>query len=134
MIRIGIVGTNYGCQVQLPAFRLDRRCEVVALAGSDPARTAALARKEAIPDVCGDWRQMVERADIDAIAIATPPRVQPEIAIAALAHGKPSLARTANCARNIGSVGTTIHAQEKPLHRDFKQVTRRYRRCCGRRP
>ena len=45
LIRIGIVGTNYGCQVQLPAFRLDPRCEVVALAGSDQARTAALARR-----------------------------------------------------------------------------------------
>ena len=34
MIRIGIVGCNYGRLVHLPAFRLDPRCEVVALAGT----------------------------------------------------------------------------------------------------
>lgn len=117
MIRIGIVGTNYGCQVQLPAFRLDPRCEVVALSGSDPARTAALARREAIPDSFGDWRQMVERADIDAIAIATPPRVQPEVAIAALRNGKPvfiekpmaaDLAGAAAMLRQVGSLPTMM--------------------------
>ena len=44
MIRLGIVGSNYGRNVQLPAFRADPRCEVVALAGSDEARTAERAR------------------------------------------------------------------------------------------
>ena len=117
MIRIGIVGTNYGCQVQLPAFRLDPRCVVVALSGSDPACTAAAAHKEGIPDAYGDWRHMVERPDIDAIAIATPPRVQPEIAIAALAHGKPvfiekpmaaDLAGAAAMSRQVGSLPTMM--------------------------
>ena len=42
MIRLGIVGSNYGRTVLLPAFRADPRCEVVALAGSDAARTAEL--------------------------------------------------------------------------------------------
>ena len=35
VIRLGIVGSNYGRTVQLPAFRADPRCQVVALAGSD---------------------------------------------------------------------------------------------------
>ena len=50
MIRLGIVGCNYGRTVQLPAFRLDPRCQVVAMAGSDPARTAELARQCGIPN------------------------------------------------------------------------------------
>ena len=119
MIRIGIVGTNYGCQVQLPAFRLDPRCEVVALSGSDPARTAALARKEAIPDAYGDWRQMVERADVDAIAIATPPRLQPEIAIAALAHGKPVFIEKPMAADLTGAAAMLRQAGSLPTMMDF---------------
>ena len=87
MIRLGIVGCNYGRAVQLPAFRADSRCRVMALAGSDAARTAELAHQSEIPEAYGDWRQMIARADIDAIAIATPPRLQPEIAIAALKSG-----------------------------------------------
>src|ERR1700721_1412729 len=43
LIGIGIVGCNYGRLVHLPAFRLDPRCEVVALAGRAAARTADLA-------------------------------------------------------------------------------------------
>ena len=90
MIRIGIVGCNYGRAVQLPAFRLDLRCEVVALAGSDAARTAELARQSGIAEAFGDWKQLVDR--VDAIAIAVPPRLQPDIAAYALQRGKPVFA------------------------------------------
>ncbi len=55
VIRLGIVGCNYGRTVLLPAFRLDPRCEVVALAGTDAARTAALARQAGVPQAFGDW-------------------------------------------------------------------------------
>ena len=49
VIRVGIVGCNYGRTVLVPAFRLDPRCEVVALAGTDAARTAELARAANVP-------------------------------------------------------------------------------------
>jgi predicted dehydrogenase len=89
LIRLGIVGCNYGRAVQLPAFRADSRCRVMALAGSDATRTAELARQSDIPEAYGDWAQMIGRSDIDAVAIAVPPKLQPEIAIAALMSGKP---------------------------------------------
>jgi len=88
LIRLGIVGCNYGRAVQLPAFRADSRCRVVALAGSDAARTAELARQSEIPDAHGEWTEMIGRSDIDAVAIAVPPRLQPVIAVAALKSGK----------------------------------------------
>ena len=89
MIRLGIVGTNYGRTVQLPAFRADARCEVVAIAGSDAARAAALAREAGVPKSYGGWRALVEDRDIDAVAIATLPSLQAPIAIRALELGKP---------------------------------------------
>ena len=117
VIRLGIVGCNYGRTVHLPAFRLDPRCEVTALAGSDRARTAELARQSGIAGAFGDWTEMIERADIDAVAIATPPRLQPEIAIAALQRGKPvfvekpmatDLAGAAAMLRAAGHTSTAI--------------------------
>jgi len=89
VIRLGIVGTNYGRTVQLPAFRADARCEVVALAGSDAARTAKLAREAGVAKAYGNWRELVEDAEVDAVAIATLPRLQAQIAIRALELGKP---------------------------------------------
>jgi predicted dehydrogenase len=92
MIRLGIVGTNYGRTVQLPAFRADPRCQVVALAGSDAGRTAALAREAGVAKSYGDWRALVEDPDVHAVAIATLPSLQAQIATAALALGKPVFA------------------------------------------
>ena len=92
MIRLGIVGSNYGRIVQLPAFRTDPRCEVVALAGSDAARAAEAARAENVPKGYGDWRALVEDKNVQAVAIATLPSLQAQIAIRALELGKPVFA------------------------------------------
>ena len=89
MIRLGIVGTNYGRTVQLPAFRADPRCQVVALAGRDAARTAELARAAGVAKGYGDWRALVEDPNVQAVAIATLPTLQAQIAIRSLELGKP---------------------------------------------
>jgi predicted dehydrogenase len=89
VIRLGIVGTNYGRTVQLAAFRADPRCQVIALAGRDAARTAELARAANIAKGYGGWRALIEDPDVQAVAIATLPTVQAQIATAALALGKP---------------------------------------------
>jgi predicted dehydrogenase len=89
VIRLGIVGTNYGRTVQLPAFRADPRCQVIALASRDAARTAELARAAGVAKGYGGWRALVEDPDVQAVAIATLPSLQAQIATAALALGKP---------------------------------------------
>ena len=85
MIRVGIVGSNFGRTVLLPAFRADRRCEVVALAGRDAQKAADHAREAGIARAFKSWAELVEDDAIDAVAIATPPALQPDIAIQALA-------------------------------------------------
>ncbi|MBS0248045.1 MAG: Gfo/Idh/MocA family oxidoreductase [Proteobacteria bacterium] len=92
MIRIGIVGLNYGRTVLLPAFRMDSRCTVVALAGSNEARAAEHARSVNVPKAYGDWRALIADKDVDAVIIATVPSLQTEIALAALNVGKPVFA------------------------------------------
>ena len=92
MIRVGIVGCNFGRAVQLPAFRADPRCEVIALAGSDAARAAELARETNVPRAYGDWRTLVEDDAVQAVAIATVPTLQVQIAVRALELGKPVFA------------------------------------------
>lgn len=88
MIRLGIVGLKYGCAVQLPAFRNDPRCLVLGLAGTDQARAADRARECGIPTAFGNWEDLLKRADIDAVAVATPPDIQPAIAARAFERDK----------------------------------------------
>jgi predicted dehydrogenase len=118
VIRLGIVGCNYGRAVQLPAFRLDKRCQVVALAGSDAARTAELARESGIPEAFGDWRRMLDR--VDAIAIAVPPRLQPAIAVAALQSGKAVFAEKPMAADLAGAASIKNGAGALPAMVDFE--------------
>ena len=92
MIGIGIVGCNYGRNVLVPAFRSDARCAVVALAGSEAARTAEIARAANVSRGYGDWRALIEDKAIGAVAIAVPPALQVAIAQRAIALGKPVFA------------------------------------------
>ena len=102
MIRLGIVGCNYGRTVQLPAFRADPRCEVIALASSNVVRAAEFARAANVPKAYGDWRGLVEDDAVQAVAIATMPALQAQIAVRALDLGKPVFETT-----TVGTVGPT---------------------------
>jgi predicted dehydrogenase len=83
-VRIGLIGVGFGSRVLLPAFRRDRRCEVVAICARHRARARAAARQWRVAGAVDDWEALVTRSDIDAVAIAVPPVVQPPIALATL--------------------------------------------------
>jgi predicted dehydrogenase len=121
LVRIGIVGCNYGRLVQLPAFRLDPRCEVVALAGRDATRTAELANAVNIPLAFGSWEQLVEHPNVDAVAIAVTPALQPAIAIRALELGKPVFAEKPMGADLAGAqaMAQAAEASGRPTMVDF---------------
>jgi predicted dehydrogenase len=121
VIRLGIVGTNYGRTVQLPAFRADPRCEVIALAGSNSARTAELAKAAGMPKAYGDWRGLVEDKDVQVVAIATLPSLQAQIAIHALKLGKPVFAEKP-LASDLGTARAMLRqasVSRKPTMIDF---------------
>jgi predicted dehydrogenase len=107
--------------VQLPAFRADRRCEVIALAGSDANRTSERARESGVPKAYGDWRALVEDKDVQAVAIATLPSLQVPIAIRALELGKPVFAEKP-LANDLGGARTMLRQatlSRKPTMIDF---------------
>jgi len=92
LIRLGIVGSNYGRTVHLPAFRMDKRCEVVALAASNEERARGFAGDAGVAKGYGDWRALVDDPEVDAVAIATMPALQARVAMHALSLGKPVFA------------------------------------------
>jgi predicted dehydrogenase len=74
--------------VHVPAFRLDPRCHVSAIAGRSAEKARSVADQLSITKFYGDWREIVDDGTIDAVSIAVPPSEQPAIAIAALEAGK----------------------------------------------
>jgi predicted dehydrogenase len=87
MSGIGIIGTGWGARVQAPAFR-SVGLEVVALAGSQAAKTARIAGELGVPWHTDDWRALLARPEVAAVSIVTPPGLHREMALAALEAGK----------------------------------------------
>jgi predicted dehydrogenase len=121
LIGVGIVGCNYGRTVLIPAFRADPRCQVVALAGSDAARTAEHARAANVARGLGDWRALVDDRAVDAVAVAVPPDLQPEVARRALGLGKPVFVEKPLAADLAGAQAmmAAARASAKPTIIDF---------------
>ena len=62
--------------------------EVTAVASRTPEKAAAAAARYGVPHVCADWRELVTRADVDAVCVATPDHLHYEPARAAMEAGK----------------------------------------------
>lgn len=86
-VRVGIIGTGFGQNVHLPAFRTHPECEVVALCGSRMEHVRDIAARHGVAGVFDNWRELL-RADVDAVSLAVPPALQFEIALQAVAAGK----------------------------------------------
>jgi predicted dehydrogenase len=88
--RIGMIGTGWMGDAIAPDAALCDEVELVAVAGRDPARTASFAQRYGIPhpvDVDG----LLGRDDVDLVYVATTHESHLELALAALAAGKPVL-------------------------------------------
>jgi len=113
-IQVGVVGAGFGGYGLTPAFRLDPRCKVVAIATSTQTSAQAAAEKWDVPRAC-TWQELIETQDLDAIAIAAPPVSQPEIALAALAAGKAVFAEKPLASGLADAIAMTTSAEASGL-------------------
>jgi predicted dehydrogenase len=111
-IRIGVIGTNFGAHVHLPALSVLRECEITAICGLDEARLARIAQIYGLRHTFTDYRALIACTEVDAITIATPPALHHPIAVTAAAARKHLLceipmARNANEAREMARLAET---------------------------
>jgi predicted dehydrogenase len=86
-LRIGIIGCGIG-DFHAEAYELDRRADVVSLAGLDIPRCLEVCKKHGIPEHTTHYEDLLARADVDAVSICVPNYLHAPIAIAALRAGK----------------------------------------------
>ena len=87
-VRIGVIGLGIMGEQYIRAFRNHPLAEVTAAASRTPERAAEVANRYSIPTACAEWRELVERQDVDAVYVATPDHLHYEPARAALEAGK----------------------------------------------
>jgi predicted dehydrogenase len=87
-INIGIIGTGFARSTQIPGFRACEGARVVAIASGRRENAERVARDFGIEFATGNWREVVERGDVDLISIVTPTNTHREMTLAALEAGK----------------------------------------------
>ncbi|UYZ14786.1 Gfo/Idh/MocA family oxidoreductase [Brevibacillus sp. WF146] len=114
-VRVGMVGYKFMGKAHSHAFRdlpfyFDTEAVPVlqAIAGRDAAGVREAAEKMGWASWETDWRRLIERDDIDLIAIVTPNNTHAEIAIAAAQAGKHVI-----CEKPLAlTVGQALHMLE----------------------
>jgi predicted dehydrogenase len=94
-LRVGMIGHafmgaahSYGWRNAARVFELPVEPEMAVIAGSDAARSAAAAARLGWAQSVADWRELIERPDVDIVDICAPGDLHFPIAIAALEAGK----------------------------------------------
>jgi predicted dehydrogenase len=86
-IRVGVIGASFGVRGQLPGFR-KAGLETTAVCSRNESTARAAAEREGIAVWTTDPAALVEREDVDLVAVATPPYLHLEHVRLALAAGK----------------------------------------------
>jgi hypothetical protein len=73
VIRFGVIGTSWWADLtHLPMLKADPRVALNALCGRNRERADEMARKYGFERVNTDYRDMIDRGDLDAIVISAP--------------------------------------------------------------
>ncbi|WP_052759440.1 Gfo/Idh/MocA family protein [Paenibacillus sp. DMB20] len=87
-LRFAIVGAGVISSFHAKAAAENPEAELVAISDVVEENARKLAEKHGIPSVYGDYREMLERKDIDVICVCVPSGKHAEVAIAAARAGK----------------------------------------------
>jgi predicted dehydrogenase len=87
-IRVAVVGTGFGEAVHLPALQQVPEFRIMAVCSRRAERAHSAAQAFGATIATTDYRELVERSDIDAVIIATPPHLHHSMTMTALGAGK----------------------------------------------
>lgn len=88
-IRVGLVGAGGNTRARhIPGLRAIEGVEIVSVANRTLESSQRAAEEHGIPTAYGNWLDLVEADDTDAIVIGTWPYMHAPVTIAALASGK----------------------------------------------
>jgi xylose dehydrogenase (NAD/NADP) len=87
-LRWGLVSTANINRRLIPAIRMSKRGELVAVSSRSQASADAYAQEWNIPQAFGSYEAMLDSDEVDAVYIGLPNHLHAEWSIYALAHGK----------------------------------------------
>lgn len=86
MLKVGIIGSGFGVRGLLPAFSLIKNCKIIAMCAKKSEQLVSYCKGADI-NFYTDWRLLLGKENLDALAIAVTPNAQHQIAKAAILQG-----------------------------------------------
>ena len=87
-VQVGIIGTSgWTDMMYLPSLTSHSGASVAAICGRNRERAQEIADKYNVPTVFTDYREMIEKGDLDALVVATPDDLHYPMTMAALDAG-----------------------------------------------
>lgn len=115
MIGVGIVGLGLAAAAHLKGYAACPQARVVALCDRDGERCRRIARDYGVDGVHTDYEDMLARADVDLVDVATPTFLHAPMCLAALEAGKHVLCEKPFCAGVAEGEAATALASERGL-------------------
>ncbi len=89
MLRLGIIGCGrVTTMFHLKAIEASGVVELVSISDMSGEQLAEVKSATGVGHACGDYMEMLARADVEAVAINTPPRFHEEMTLQSLRAGK----------------------------------------------
>jgi len=86
-IRVGIIGTGFGGNVQAPIMRHHPGYEVVAIASVARGNPDDVRARTGVERVYTDWQEMLAKEKLDLVSITSAPSLHYEMVLEAFRHG-----------------------------------------------
>ncbi len=87
-LRVGVVGLGFAGETHTNSYQQIPGVEVVALAGLEADKLAALGATYGIPHLYDNYQELIARDDLDIVSVCVPNYLHAPIAIAALERGR----------------------------------------------
>lgn len=87
LLRFGLIGCGDIGRLRAVAVGRTPGAQLTAVNDTDDGRARAVGGQFGAA-VCGTWQELVQRQDVDAVIVSTPPMVHAEMAVAAVNAGK----------------------------------------------
>lgn len=113
-LKVGVVGMGRGAR-HVYAAQFARNVKITAVCDINEARVRAAAERHHIEDVYTDYAEMLEKADMDAVIIATPIGAHVEHAVQAMKAGRHVLSEVTSATRmeDLGRLQSAAHETGK---------------------
>ena len=133
-LRVGLIGTGVWGETHLKAYTYDPDVDLVCICDKNQQLLAERAEEYGVANTVTDYRELLDRSDIDAVSVVTPDFLHKEIVIAAAQAGKhvlvekPMATTVAECEEMLAAVeaaGITLmidfHNRFNPIFTQLKE-------------